>query len=532
MSLRCSKCGNVALGFASEGDRCFSGKGRNRCNGLLLAFEDAPQKKPVEVPAPTVPEQPAVPVLVEVESHALPEANGYHDVDELVDAAPVSLDGPLADRRAAVKLARQVMEDRKAGKVPSAETLETIRSLFRDLGSIYRPERGFPDMARAREKHRGQFFTSTAVGRLIWDLACPPDGVRVLESSIGSANLIPYPDRCFVTGIDVDRESVIVSRALLGPNHCVIVDELQHHKFREQFDVVVGNPPYSVSVRDRAKLWARSVGWDGWGRAELVWLEQAALAVTKPGLVAAVLPVGVYETMTPRFVDWLEGHMHLVAEVILPRREAHVFSQWPVSLYLWVAGAPRSETITLECPSLSGWLDSPEAQDLRGRLGRLLEGLCPKKHEGPLVIRPYQPVKEKRAGDAVLPEAEVDHVLVRVVNGRLKLVPNGLGAQAKLALIRLEMGERYDRKQEKHIWEWDELLQGPALLSIGKVMYRLWLYGVGADVDGPSRRWLVRRHKWFKRQVANVPRWVFRKKVAVEAGSVVPFRRCSQGCGQ
>ncbi len=111
MSLRCSKCGNVALGFASEGDRCFSGKGRNRCNGLLLAFEDAPQKKPVEVPAPTVPEQPAVPVLVEVESHALPEANGYHDVDELVDAAPVSLDGPLADRRAAVKLARQVMEE-------------------------------------------------------------------------------------------------------------------------------------------------------------------------------------------------------------------------------------------------------------------------------------------------------------------------------------------------------------------------------------------------------------------------------------
>jgi hypothetical protein len=508
------------MGFGSEGDRCFA----KRCNGLLVYVDEGPatalevQQQTLPLGAvdfapeehrnghemPPEPEEkpqssPGVPVAV-LEPPQAPE--GDEEVPE----------GPLGDRKLAVATAREVIEGWKQGVAPTLETIASIRRQFHDLGSIYRPERGYPDMAKAREQHRGQFFTSPEVGELIWRLIKPPPGVRVLESSIGCGNLIARPDECFVTGMDVDRDAVTVSRAILGPRHCIVADEMQHHQFREEFELVLGNPPYSVSVRDRAKLWGRSVGWDGWGRGEVVWLEQAALAVKRPGVVAAVLPVGMYEVLSPRFVEWLESRMSLVAEVVLPRREAHVFSEWPVSLYVWLAGIETEDRrFVYECETLEGWLDGLVGSRLEQELTVLLDQArrlwAKNGHQGPLAVRPWQKPREREV-ERDLPLVEEDVVLLRVSNGKLMLVPNGIGAQAKLALLRLEMGNRYDRKQEVHVWHWDELITGPPLLNIGKAVKRMRLYGIKAEVDGATKRWLARRRRWYRRQMAKIPRWI------------------------
>jgi hypothetical protein len=72
----------------------------------------------------------------------------------------------------------------------------------------------------------------------------------------------------------VDRDAVTVARALLGDARYLVVDEFQHHRLDGQFELVLGNPPYSLRLRDRRRFW-QPVGWDAWGRAEALWLEQA-----------------------------------------------------------------------------------------------------------------------------------------------------------------------------------------------------------------------------------------------------------------
>lgn len=521
MSLVCNKCGAIDLGFATEGDRCFG----KRCGGLFVLMPTAAvavERKPVQVNGHNgcVAVVEAVP---EVVVEPPPALDPMPEVELLPEEAPA--EGKLADRKKAVALARELLERRKAGQVPTEAEIAELRALFYDLGSVHRPERGFPDMAKAKEKHKGQFFTSPVVGELMWRILRPPVRANVLESCLGSANLIAHPDQCFVTGIDVDREAVLVSRAILGPGHCVIADELQHHRFQGEFEVVLGNPPYSVSMRDRRHLWGHSVGWDGWGRGELVWLEQTAMAVKKGGCAAAVLPVGMCEVMTPKFAEWLNTRLTLAAEIVLPNKEAHTFSQWPVSLYLWAAGDWPLPTKNLVCESLRDWMDALEEIRIHGgsigqysgwkrelaelwrEFGQRASLLKDDLLDTAIVIKPWEkPRVEQKEAD--LPLVEEDVVLVRVINGKLRLVPNGLGAQAKMEVLRLEMGERYDRKQEAHFWKWNELVASPALLCVGTVVRMLHQYSIRVEVDKPAKAWLKNRYRWWKRQMCKIPRWV------------------------
>lgn len=492
--VRCNQCGSVPF-WGQVGQVC----SQKRCKGLLV-------KEDQDVEVSAVPEN-------------LPD-DGSGDDSSLLpeevaaphgEAAGVWRDEEgLALRSKAVRLAKQVLEKEQQGEDASEDELTDILHHFVDLGSVYRPARGFPDMARARDQHKGQFFSHPLVGELIWALLKVPAGCRVLESCIGSANLIGDPSSCFVTGIDSDRDAVVVARALLGRGHLVIADELQHHQFREQFGLVVSNPPYSVRVRDRAKLWGWSVGWDGWGNAEQVWLEQAALAVEPGGFVAALLPVGFQEMLSDQFKERLTTKLSLVAEILLPRDEAHVFSTWPVSLYLWYAGPLSWSSTVIECHSIQDWLQKARADQ------NVVPGLAPllnwpeQQHQGPVAVKAWRPVQEKQRTIEHL--AAEEFVVVRVADGKLRLVPSGVQAAAKMKLLRLEWGNRYDRKLEEHLWHWDELVAQAPLRSIGPVMGLLKNAGLEVRVEAQAKTWLKRRARWYRRQMVRFPRWITKEE--------------------
>ncbi|MGQ9573579.1 MAG: hypothetical protein ACUVV3_10445, partial [Dehalococcoidia bacterium] len=336
--LVCERCGQAAMGLWADGDPCPN----RRCGGRLAAQGAPSILGPAEAPDGNGHDgvgaalEATVPLLV-----PLPPSRDGEGETETPEAAEEPLlpppDGdPLAGRVYAVRLARQVVERRRRGEGVEHEVLAEIRRRFVDLGAIYRPPSGVFNIQRAREQHRGQFFSNPAIGRLLFRLLQPPQGARVLESCVGIGNLIAEPDRVRVTGIDVDRDAVTVARALLGDRHCLVVDEFQHHRFDGQFALVLGNPPYSLRLRDRRRLW-QHVGWDGWGRAEALWLEQAFLAVARPGVVAAVLPANALEALEPTVVRWVEGKGRLLARIDLPA-EAHASSDWPTALFVWVVG--------------------------------------------------------------------------------------------------------------------------------------------------------------------------------------------------
>jgi hypothetical protein len=520
--LVCDHCGQTAMGLWADGDPCPN----SHCHGLLTAQTQPEVTRGAAVrPGEDGHDgsgdalESTVPLLVPLP----PSRDGEGEAETVEAAEELVLPPPehdlLAGRAYAVRLARQVLE-RRRGEAIEPDVLAEIRRRFVDLGAIYRPPSGVFNIQRAREQHRGQFFSNPAIGRLLFRLLQPPQGTRVLESCVGIGNLIAEPDCVHVTGIDVDRDAVTVARALLDDGHCLVVDEFQHHRFDGQFELVVGNPPYSLRLRDRRRLW-QHVGWDGWGRAEALWLEQAFLAVARPGVVAAVLPANALEALEPTVVRWVEGKGCLLACIDLPP-EAHASSDWPTALFIWVVGAEFSGPAYRDrMPSLddgavvdllarwpagqtdllagcrSAWLEAIEQRRLAG-------------DDGPVVIRPWTaPARQERQQQAEnLPLLDLDVVLARIVDGRLRVVPNGWAAQAKLALLGEEMGTRYDRKREVSISLWQELLARPPLLGLEDVAERLHCYGTEVAIDGQSERWLARQRRWYERQMAPLSRWV------------------------
>jgi hypothetical protein len=516
--LVCERCGQAAMGLGADGDPCPN----RRCGGRLAAQAE-PSVTGATAAAPDgnghdgAALEATVPLLVPLRPSR--DGEGETEIPEAVDeslVAPPDCD-PLAGRAYAVRVARQVVERRRRGEPVEPDVLAEIRRRFVDLGAIYRPPAGVFNIQRAREQHRGQFFSNPAIGRLLFLLLHPPAGVRVLESCVGMGNLIAEPDGVRLTGVDVDRDAVTVARALLGDGHCLVVDEFQHHRFDSQFELVLGNPPYSLRLRDRRRLW-QHVGWDGWGRAEALWLEQAFLAVARPGVVAAVLPANALEALEPTVVRWVEGKGRLLARIDLPA-EAHASSDWPTALFVWVVGAEfdgpafRDRLLSLDDGAIAGLLTRWPAGQLdllaacRSAWREAIEQRRLAGDDGPVAVRPWTaPARREQAEN--LPLVDSDVVLAQVANGRLRLVPNGWAAQAKLALLAEEMGTRYDRKREVSISLWQELVERPPLLGLDDVAERLRYYGTEVAVDGQSERWLARQRRWYERQMAPLSRWV------------------------
>jgi hypothetical protein len=521
--LVCEDCGQAAMGLWADGDPCPN----RRCGGrltaqatqtILGAIAGAPDGNGHD--GAGAPLEATVPLVV----LAPPSRDGEGEA-EIPEAAEEPLLPPpdgdlLAGRAYAVRLARQVVERRRRGEAIEHDVLAEIWRRFVDLGAIYRPPAGVFNIQRAREQHRGQFFSNPAIGRLLFRLLQPPQGARVLESCVGIGNLIAEPDRVHVTGVDVDREAIAVARALLGDAHCLLVDEFQHHRFDGQFEAVLGNPPYSLRLRDRRRFW-QHVGWDGWGRAEALWLEQAFLAATRPGVVAAVLPANALEALEPTVVRWVEGKGRLLARIDLPP-EAHASSDWPTALFVWVVGTEfdgatyRDRMSSLDDGAIAGLLARWPAGQLdllagcRSPWREAIERRRLAGEDGPVVVHPWTaPARqERRQQTEDLPLVDSDVVLARVADGRLRLVPNGWAAQAKLALLAEEMGTRYDRKREVSISLWQELVERPPLLGLEDVAERLRCYGAEVALDGQSERWLARQRRWYERQMAPLSRWV------------------------
>jgi hypothetical protein len=521
--LVCDRCGQAAMGLWADGDPCPN----RRCGGRLAA-QDTPS---VPGATPAAPGEnghdgagagleATVPLVVSPP----PSRNGEGETETLEAAEEPLVPPPdgdfLAGRAYAVRLARQVVERRRRGEATAPDVLAEIRRRFVDLGAIYRPPSGVFNIQRAREQHRGQFFSNPAIGRLLFRLLQPPQGARVLESCVGIGNLIAEPAPVRVTGIDVDRDAVTVARALLGDGHCLVADEFQHHRFDGQFELVLGNPPYSLRLRDRRRLW-QHVGWDGWGRAEALWLEQAFLAVARPGVVAAVLPANALEALEPPVVRWVEGKGRLLSRIDLPA-EAHASSDWPTALFIWVVGtefegpAYRDRMPSLDDAAIADLLNRWPADQMdvlevcRSAWREAIEQRLLAGDDGPVAVHPWTPParQERRQRADGLPLVDSDVVLARIVDGQLRLVPNGWAAQAKLALLDEEMGTRYDRKREVYIRLWQELLERPPLLGLEDVAERLRCYGTEVAIDGQSESWLARQRRWYERQMAPLSRWV------------------------
>ncbi|MGC4375785.1 N-6 DNA methylase [Fictibacillus sp. Mic-4] len=143
----------------------------------------------------------------------------------------------------------------------------------------------------------GAFFTPTHVAKFIWDILKPklPQNAKILEPSVGAGVFLEHaPQDAEITALELDQTSAKVT-SLLYPSTEIIEGDALTHLRRDYYDLVIGNPPYGVSVSfesDDEWTLTKKKGVYG-GKSEVAFIELAIKTVKPGGYIAFVLPKGL-----------------------------------------------------------------------------------------------------------------------------------------------------------------------------------------------------------------------------------------------
>lgn len=124
------------------------------------------------------------------------------------------------------------------------------------------------ELSNTKRTDNGAYFTSkpliTEIMRNLPDTQ--NETVRILEPSVGVGNFIPLilqkfeGKEVYIDAMDIDEDSISVMKALLRnydiPKNChinYIVDDFLTHDFKQEYDYVIGNPPF-YKMNNKSKL--------------------------------------------------------------------------------------------------------------------------------------------------------------------------------------------------------------------------------------------------------------------------------------
>ena len=267
-----------------------------------------------------------------------------------------------------------------------------------------------------REKVLGQFFTPLTLAEWMVKFAASLLDRReaTLDPACGDGVFLkPMLEANFkrVVGIDVDekvlRECVkrcgdCESLQLRCSNALWLLPELEG-----QFDLVATNPPFSAKygrVTEPMLLRHFELGSGRSSEAiEVLFLELCVRALRKNGILAIVLPEGIFANLPQKRVrEWLVRHTTPVAIVSLSR------SFFPAKSCVLIARkrpASLDETVLLLHAETDSELNKVEQEGIKKRVADLLDDMAPLHHLSQpdlCCIFPLQPLKtllqEMRSG--------------------------------------------------------------------------------------------------------------------------------------
>lgn len=172
----------------------------------------------------------------------------------------------------------------------------------------------------------GAFFTPPHVARFIWQILTPrlPANPKILEPSAGSGIFLENaPADAEITALELENTSARVTQ-LIYPKVNVIIGDALTHERRDYYDLVIGNPPYGVSVEfdDTGEDWA-SLGKPSKGKrkgkSEVAFIELAIKCVKPGGYIAFVLPKGIsFANYAAKLRQLMYDTCWQVATIMLP----------------------------------------------------------------------------------------------------------------------------------------------------------------------------------------------------------------------
>ncbi|ATO51015.1 N-6 DNA methylase [Brevibacillus laterosporus] len=172
----------------------------------------------------------------------------------------------------------------------------------------------------------GAFFTPTHVARFMVETIAGLSGgltagTCVLEPSAGSGVFLEHiPPDCEVTALELDETSAKVTKLIYPHVNVINADALTHER-RDYYDIVIGNPPYGLTLeteRDDFTTLSKSKG-KYRGKSENVFIELAIKAAKPGGYIAFVLPMGIsYANYSAKIRKYMHETCWHIATIHLP----------------------------------------------------------------------------------------------------------------------------------------------------------------------------------------------------------------------
>ncbi|MBX6361808.1 MAG: N-6 DNA methylase [Acidobacterium ailaaui] len=228
----------------------------------------------------------------------------------------------------------------------------------------------------------GAFFTPPHVARFMWQILTPrlPANPRVLEPSVGSGVFLEHaPEGSEITAIEIDKTSATVTELLYPRANVILGDALMHGR-RDYYDLVIGNPPYGVSVKfgagDEWTLTKKKGEYSG--KSEVAFIELAIKAVKPGGYIAYVLPKGIgFANYAAKLRKLMHETCWQVATIMLPGETfAHVGTMVETQILILRKATPNARMIK---PATKRWGSSRGSRygDITGFNATFLEGQTP-----------------------------------------------------------------------------------------------------------------------------------------------------------
>lgn len=230
----------------------------------------------------------------------------------------------------------------------------------------------------------GAFFTPTHVAKFVWDVLKPklPEKPRILEPSVGSGVFLEHaPSDAEITGLELDNTSAKVT-SILYPNAEIIVGDALTHMRRNYYDLVIGNPPYGVSVNfeseDEYQSITKKKGAYG-GKSEVAFIELAIKAVKPGGYIAFVLPMGIsYAQGASKLRNLMHDTCWQVATIFLPSETfQHVGTTVATQILILRKVTPNAKKIAPATKKWSSNFKRGGHQDITDKDAMFFEGQTP-----------------------------------------------------------------------------------------------------------------------------------------------------------
>lgn len=202
----------------------------------------------------------------------------------------------------------------------------------------------------------GSFFTPPHVARFMWQCLTPrlPANPRILEPSAGSGVFLEHaPADSDITAIELDKTSAKVT-SILYPDAEIIEGDALLHDRRDYYDLVIGNPPYGVTVEFDAgdEEWQAVGKRKGLrrGRSETAFMELAIKAVKPGGYIAFIMPMGLsFSQNNAKVRKLMYDTCWQVATVLLPGETfAHVGTTISTQILILRKAPPNTPRLAVD----------------------------------------------------------------------------------------------------------------------------------------------------------------------------------------